>query len=89
MSPILFSLFSNELARDIISDGVDDISFSPNEIDRFILLFASDLAPLSTLVTGVRNQLSVLYTASCCLHFSVSYLVFRINLDKSWCAKSA
>ena len=33
-SPTLFSLFINELAHDIISQGKHGLQFSPNDIDR-------------------------------------------------------
>ena len=41
--PILFSLFINELAHEIISAGVDVISLSSTDLHLFILLFADDL----------------------------------------------
>lgn len=47
-SPILFSLFINELAHEIISAGVDVILLSSIDLHVFILLFADDLALLST-----------------------------------------
>ena len=45
-SPTLFSLFINELAQDIISQGKHGLQFFPNDIETFIMLFVDDVSLL-------------------------------------------
>jgi hypothetical protein len=63
-SPILFSLFINSLAKDILEQGRNGISLSPHQVELFVLLFADDLLLLSDTVMGLQNQLNVLYDAA-------------------------
>ena len=42
-SPLLFSLFINDLAADIIKNGTHGIQSLPDMIELFILLFADDI----------------------------------------------
>ena len=42
-SPVLFSLFINELTKDIIENGKHGIQLSPDLIELLILLFADDV----------------------------------------------
>ena len=58
-SPVLFSLFINELALDIIENGKHGVTF--DVIELFILLFADDIVLLSTTVVGLQRQLNNLY----------------------------
>eukprot|EP00745_Piridium_sociabile_P014995 TRINITY_DN220_c0_g1_i2.p1 TRINITY_DN220_c0_g1~~TRINITY_DN220_c0_g1_i2.p1 ORF type:complete len:782 (+),score=58.82 TRINITY_DN220_c0_g1_i2:69-2414(+) len=73
-SPILFSLFVNELALEIISNGRHGVSLDLLEL--FILLFADDIILLSISVVGLQRQLNSLYTAA-------SRLELKVNMDKT------
>ena len=73
-SPILFSLFINELAIEIIEGGRHGVNFGVIEI--FILLFADDLVLLSETVVGLQTQLNNLYRAA-------TRLELKVNLSKT------
>ena len=75
-SPVLFSLFINELALEIIHNGKHGITLSPDLIELFILLFADDIILLSETAVGLQNQLNSLYRAA-------SQLELKVNMDKS------
>ena len=75
-SPILFSLFINELAMDIINNGRHGASLSYDIIELFNLLFADDIILLSETVVGLQTQLNSLYNAA-------SQLQLKVNMDKS------
>ena len=60
-SPILFSLFINELANEIMQRGRHGIQLIPDLIEIFILLFADDVILVSDTVCGLQNQLTVLF----------------------------
>ena len=72
-----FSLFINELARDIIKNGRYGIQLLPDMIEFFILLFADDIVLLSDTVIGLQNQLDVLVR-------NCARLDLHVNLDKLW-----
>ena len=73
-SPILFSLYINELAIDLIENGRHGVFFDMYEL--FVLLLADDIILCSETVVGLQNQLNILQRAACKLHLIV-------NLDKS------
>lgn len=73
-SPVLFSLFINELALEIINNGRHGANFQL--IELFILLFADDIALISETAVGLQTQLNSLHSAA-------SRLELRINMDKS------
>ena len=75
-SPLLFSLFIDELARDIIKNGRHGIQLLPDMLELFILLFADDIVLLSDTIVGLQNQLDVL-ARNC------ARLGLHVNLDKS------
>lgn len=56
-SPILFALFINELANDIIQSGKHGVTLSPEIIQILIMLFADDAVLLSTGIIGLQRQL--------------------------------
>ena len=62
-SPILFPLFINELALDIIKGGKHGAILTSTLVEIFILLFAYDLLLPETAV-GLQNQLNILYRSS-------------------------
>ena len=76
LSPVLFSMLINELANEILEKGKHGVSLGPAEIELFLLLFADDLALLSSTVVGLQNQLNVLQEAT-------QRLGLTANLDKS------
>ena len=73
-SPILFSLYINELAIDLIKNGRHGVFFDMYEL--FVLLLADDIILCSETVVGLQNQLNILQRAANKLHLTV-------NLDKS------
>ena len=75
-SPILFSIFINELANEIILHGKHGIQLMPDLIEIFILLFADDVILVSDTVSGLQNQLNVLWDTA-------NKLDLLVNLDKS------
>ena len=82
-SPTLFSLFINELAHDIISQGKHGLQFSANDIEIFIMLFADDIIQLlSATIAGLQNQITALYNAANRVRLQVNFnktkvMVFR------------
>ena len=75
-SPVLFSLFINELARETVQLGRHGIQLIPDRIEIFILLFAEDVILMSDSVCGLQNQLNILYETA-------NRLGFAVNLDMS------
>ena len=59
-SPILFSLFINELADEITQNGRHGIALTPELIEILIMLFADDVVLLSYTVVGLQRQLDIL-----------------------------
>ena len=74
LSPILFSLFINELALEVINGGKHGATFDLVEI--FLLLFADDIVLVSETPIGLQTQLNNLYSAACRLEL-------KVNMDKS------
>ena len=75
-SPVLFSLFINELALDIIYNGRHRVSLSNDFVQLVILLFADDMILLSETVIGLQTQLNNLFSAA-------SRLQLKVNMNKS------
>ena len=75
-SPVLFSLFINELSNEIIKNGKHGIQMIPDLLEIFILLFADDVILISDTVSGLQNQLNVLWETA-------NRLSLVVNLDKS------
>lgn len=75
-SPILFSLFINELAREVIENGKHGARFSLDYFELFILLLADDVVLLSETAIGLQTQLNNLHRAACSLEL-------KVNLNKS------
>ena len=73
-SPVLFSLFINELALEIIQNGKHGATFGNDFIELFILLLADDIVLLSSI--GLQTQLNSLYRAA-------MQLQLKVNMDKS------
>ena len=76
-SPILFSLFINELVLDIIKGGIHGAILTSTLVEIFILLFADGILLLSeTSAVSLQNQLNILYRSS-------EKLKPKVNFDKS------
>ena len=76
MSPTLFSLFINQLANHINETGIHGVQLLPNMIELFLLLFADDVALLSTSPGGLQTQLNSL--KQCC-----DNLKLKVNKTKT------
>ena len=57
-SPVLFSVFINEIALEIINNGRQGAILNPDFKEQFIMLFADDIVLLSETVTGLQTQLN-------------------------------
>ena len=75
-SPILFSLFINELAIEIIQNGKHGITLSPELIQILIMLFADGVVLLSYTAIGLQQQLNI-------LRDTAKKLGLVVNLQKS------
>ena len=75
-SPVVFSLFINELTKDIFESGKHSIQLAPDLIELLILLFADDVVLLSDSVFGLQTQLNILFNTA-------KRLDLIVNLDKS------
>ena len=75
-NPLLFCLFINDLAADIIKNGRHGIHLLPDMTELFILLFAGDIVLLSDTIVGLHNQLDVLAR-------NAMKLYLHVNLDKT------
>ena len=75
-SPVIFSLFINELTKDILENGKHGVQLNPDFVQILILLFADDVALISDTVVGLQTQLDVLYD-------SAKKLDLVVNRDKS------
>ena len=76
LSPTLFSMFMNQLSDQIKRRGKHGVQLSPDMIELFILLFADDVALLSTTPSGLQNQLNILQ--KCC-----DEMKLYVNIDKT------
>jgi hypothetical protein len=75
-SPIIFSLFINELTKAILEKGRHGVQLLPDIVQILILLFADDVALLSDSVIGLQTQLNILYDTA-------KRLGLVVNLEKS------
>ena len=76
LSPILFSLFINELSLEIAQNGKHGIQLFPDMFEIMMLLFADDVILVSDTKCGLQSQLNILSLYSDKWGLSV-------NLDKS------
>ena len=75
-SPVLFSLFINDLDLDIINNGRHGLSLNSDFVQLVIQLFADDVILLSETVIGLQTQLNSLFSAA-------SRLQFKVNMNTS------
>ena len=57
----MFSIFINEVATKIKELGRHGVQFMPGLIEQFIILFADDIALMSSTAQGLQHQLNLLY----------------------------
>ena len=76
LSPTLFSLFINQLANHINSTGVHGVQLLPTFLEIFILLFADDIALISSSPGGLQVQLNN-------LSISCDNLGLKVNREKT------
>ena len=76
LSPMLFSLFINEIALSVEQPGMHGIQLLPGLVEIFLLLFADDIVLISDTPRGLQNQLDVLSSAC-------KDLFLHINTDKT------
>ena len=74
--PVLFSLFINKLALEVIKNGRHGASFIDYYFELFILLLADDVVLLSETVIGLQTQLNILQRSS-------SSFQLKVNMSKS------
>ena len=82
LSPLIFSLLISEVAENVIKKGRHGFQFLANLKEIFLLLFADDIALISTSPTGLQNQINNLEQASDSLGLKVNtqktkIMVFR------------
>ena len=75
-SPVLFSIFINELAVEVINKGRHGVTFGIDILELFILLLADDIILLSETPIGLQRQLNSLQSSAVSLGLNV-------NMDKS------
>ena len=75
-SPVLFSIFINELAVEVIRQGKHGVNFLIDAFELFILLLADDVVLLSETPVGLQRQLNSLHSSSLSLGL-------KVNMNKS------
>ncbi len=76
LSPLLFSIFINELAVEIEQNSGPGIQLHPDIMQLFLVLFADDVILLSDSIIGLQRRIDAL------ARFSVEYGL-NVNLDKT------
>ena len=76
LSPMLFSLFINEIASSVEQQGMHGIQLLPGLVEIFLLIFADDIVLISDTPRGLQNQLDLLSSAC-------KDLFLYINTDKT------
>ena len=76
LSPMLFSLFINEIASAVEQQGIHGIQLLPGLVEIFLLLFADDIVLISDTPRVLQNQVDVLSSAC-------KDLFLHINTDKT------
>ena len=75
-SPVLFSLFINELVLEVVENGRHGASFINDYFELFIFLLADVIVLLSGTVISLQTQLNSLQKA-------LSSLQLNVNMSKS------
>lgn len=61
LSPLLFSIFIDELTVDIENSGSHGVQLNPSFIHVLLLMFADDVALIADTVVGLQKQLNTLH----------------------------
>ena len=61
-SPILFSIFINELATEVENSNLRGVQLFPDLAEILLLMFADDLALISDSINGLQRLLNILHT---------------------------
>ena len=75
-SPVIFSLFINEITSEVVNNGKHGASFVGEMLELFILLLADDIVLLSETIIGLQTQLNILCRTAATLQL-------KVNLNKS------
>ena len=91
-SPVLFSMFIDELANEIMERSRHGIKLTPDLVQIFILLLAYNVILASYTVCGLQNRLNILWETAERLGLAVSLdksniLVFRTGGHVAPCEK--
>ena len=60
LSPMIFSIFINDLTVMIQNSGIRGIQIFPDAVEIFLLLFADYIALISDTIVGLQRQLDIL-----------------------------
>ena len=61
-SPILFSIFINEFAKEVENSGLRGVQVFPDLVEILLLMFADDLVLISDTVMGFQRLLNLMYS---------------------------
>ena len=75
-SPSIFNLYINSVAKYVREHGKHGVQFLPGMKEIFLLLFADDVALVSSSVVGLQTQINNLFEIS-------KRLKLKVNLDKT------
>ena len=76
LSPLLFSLFINELTLEVESSCAPGVQLHPDIIQLFLLLFADDIVLFADTVYGLQKRITTLE------HFCENHCL-SVNLEKT------
>ena len=81
--PVLFSLFSNELALEIIEIGRHGAT-PTSDVELFILLLTDDIVLLSETPVGLHTQLNSLHRAACTYQICRRVILLCLDREVTW-----
>ena len=76
LSPLIFSIFINDLADHIQNSSIKGIQLFPDVIEILLLLFADDIALISDTIGGLQKQIQIL------LQYCIEYKMI-VNVKKT------
>ena len=84
-SPVLSSLFIDELTKYIVEGGKHGIQLSPELIESLILLFADNIVLCADRMIGLQAQLQVFFDSARRLDLIVKLDTFNIVVLRNGC----